>query len=554
MNETIRTIVFVAAGAVAALAAFATRPSTIDSSRAAGANLKQQVVGKPLFPGYTDALLARSLEIKQFDEGTAKIKNFRVEESASGVWTIPSHGGYPADAADQLRSVSEQLAGLEVLGLASEEAADHELFGVNDPTTAAVGATGVGTLITLADAKGNELVNLIVGKSVEGNPNQHFVRKPKEDIVTVTTIDMTKLPTQFDKWIEKDLLKISTFDVSQVTLKDYAILPTETGRMGLLNRMEAALAYDSSKGEWTLQRMLVSSQGGQREVKLGEQEELNKQKLDDLRNGLGDVKIVDVLRKPAGLGNSLRISPDQLTRDQQIDLQDVGFYPQPTPDGKLDIYGANGEVLVETKDGVVYVLRFGDIAENVDLGPPPKTEDGSPPEDQSLKIHRYLFVTTQVASSVLTPPVLEPEPAGPAAEPPQPDDAAKKAGDAKQADEKSDATKPPVLDPKQAELERIRTENKRKMDEYNDKKKKAEVRVKELNARFADWYYVVAEDVYKKIRLVRSDIVKESAGAKEEGFGPDAFRSLEQGGVKGAAAPPPPSTPSFNPGGGFPPM
>ena len=92
------------------------------------------------------------------------------------------------------------------------------------------------------------------------------------------------------------------------------------------------------------------------------------------------------------------------------------------------------------------------------------------------------------------------------------------------------------------------SENERKLNDYNDKKKKAEVRVKELNARFADWYYVVSEDVYKKIRLVRSDIVKESAAAKEEGFGVDAFRKLEEGGVKGASKPTPaPSSPGFPP-------
>ena len=70
------------------------------------------------------------------------------------------------------------------------------------------------------------------------------------------------------------------------------------------------------------------------------------------------------------------------------------------------------------------------------------------------------------------------------------------------------------------------------MNAYRDQRKKAEVRVAELNARFADWYYVVSEDVYKKIHLVRSDIVKESATAKEEGFGIDAFRKLEEEGLK----------------------
>ena len=180
------------------------------------------------------------------------------------------------------------------------------------------------------------------------------------------------------------------------------------------------------------------------------------------------------------------------------------------------------------------------------------------------RIYRYLFVSTQVAPSVLVQPQIEPEPAGPAADPNKPaeeaktDDAAKsdasKTGKTDDKTGKTDDKQAKPIDPKQAELERVRTENKRKMDAYKDKKKKAEVRSKELNARFADWYYVVSEDVYKKIRLGRTDIVKESSGAKEEGFGPDAFRSLEEGGIKGVTKPAAPaSPPNFGgPGGGFP--
>src|SRR5262245_31509664 len=293
MNETIRTAIYVGAGALAALLAFVTRPGLNDvhSGMDPIDDAIRQIVGKPMFPKFTDPVAAKSLKIEQMDEATAKKKSFEVVEQANGVWSIPSHGGYPADAAEQLKSVSEALAGLKAMDYASTRSADHELYGVLDPSTAEVGAKGVGTLVTLADAKGDELVNLIVGKAVAGATNQHFVRKVKEDVVLVTSIDLNKLPTDFEKWIEKDLLKISTFDVAKVTLKDYAILPTEQG-LALSNRMEAKLNYDSSKAEWQLEQMQVSSRDGQKPVKLGEQEELNKQKLDDLRNGLGDLKIV----------------------------------------------------------------------------------------------------------------------------------------------------------------------------------------------------------------------------------------------------------------------
>ena len=70
-----------------------------------------------------------------------------------------------------------------------------------------------------------------------------------------------------------------------------------------------------------------------------------------------------------------------------------------------------------------------------------------------------------------------------------------------------------------SEQEKVRKENQRKLDERKDKLEAAAKRVRELNARFADWYYVISEDVYKKIHLSRSDIIKESDKARDEGFG-----------------------------------
>ena len=540
MHESIRTLAYVCIGALAALAAYASRPS-LDRPELEGA---RGIVGKPLFPDFKDTFDAKSLEIKQFDDATARARAFMVSQNAKGQWTIPSHGGYPADAESQLKAVAEALADLKVVDIVNANsespAADHAQYGVLDPTKAEVGVTGVGTLITMQDAKGNDLIKLIVGKQDANSKDLRFVRKPSEDLVYVTTIDLTKLPTEFDKWIEKDLLKISTFDVARVTLKDYLILPAQGGQMAFLPRMEATLNYDSGKAEWALENgtmTLFSQQGGGpgQPKGLGDQEEINKQKLDDLRNGLGDVKIVDVKRKPGELGNQLKVSKDKLSRENQEALQDYGFFPNPASDGSLDIYGANGEVQVDTKDGVQYVLRFGDIAPQAEIASPASKDksakDKTKGEDE-VKVNRYLFVMTQLAPNVLTPPQLEAEPAGPAdpkpAETPKVDEPAK-AGEEKKADDK-----PAVLDPAQAERERIRKDNERKLNEYRDKKGKAEARVAELNARFADWYYVVSEDVYKKIRLVRSDIVKETTTAKEEGFGPDSFRKLEEEGIKAA--------------------
>ncbi len=542
MNESIRTVVFVAVGAVVALGAYITKPR-LDVS---GPDVDP--TGELLFKGFKDPSIAKSLVIKQFDETIAKANNFVVTQQPTGIWTLPSHGNYPADAESQLKAVAETFSDLKIIGVAAKDNdnKEHELYGVNDPDKAEVGTKGVGALVAMQDGKGNDLLRMIVGKEVAGATNQRFVRKPSEDWVYVTSIDMTKLPTDFEKWIEKDLLKLTTFDVNRVHIKDYLVLPTQGGRMQLVQRMDANLSYDSSRGEqaWKADELWGHSGRNRIPAPLTELEELNKQKLDelnkqkldDLRNALGDLKIVDVRRKPEGLGNSLRVSADKLPPEQRRDLQDLGFFPNDAADGKQEIFGANGEVIIETKDGVQYFLRFGEIKPQTATATSTKKPDsGGKAAEDEVKVNRYLFVSTQVSPAVLAPPQLDPEPAGP--EPAKNEKAAEgeKKDDAKAGEEKKDEAA--IVDPQQAERERIKKENQRKIDAHRDAKTKAERRVAELNARFADWYYVVSEDVYKKIRLTRSDIVKEGATAKDEGFGIDAFRKLEDDGAKGTAKP-----------------
>ena len=53
----------------------------------------------------------------------------------------------------------------------------------------------------------------------------------------------------------------------------------------------------------------------------------------------------------------------------------------------------------------------------------------------------------------------------------------------------------------------VRQENKRLQDEYDAAVKAGKDKVKELNDRFADWYFIISDDVYKKIHLGRADII-----------------------------------------------
>ena len=552
MTEPIRTLVYVGVAAVVGLAAWVTRPSLVAIPVASE-------VGKPLFADFKDSDAATSLEIVQFDENTSALRAFKVAKK-NGLWVIPSHDDYPADAQQQLAEAAAGLIGLNIVGVSSERQADHDDCKVIKPDQAKlqVGDKNVGTLVVLQDAKNKDLVRLIVGDVVPDRPELRFVRKPGQEVVYVTKLSLDKLPTEFDKWIEKDILKLSTFDVTRVSLKDYSILPTETGRGSISPRMEAVAAWNSEQSSWSLEQLRLYSTGDWVDTPLGEQEELNKQKLDDLKNALDDLKIVDVKRKPAGLSEKLKTEGD-IFNDRELfeALAVFGFPPGQLPGmERPDIFAANGEVIVDLKDGVQYHLRFGNVA-----GAETPSLSAKPGEKDEVKLNRYLFVTAQLSPHTLVEPTYDPEPAGPVEAAPaeaKPADAksaegaaaeekkddATKADPAKPDDKKPDA----AADPKAAEREKVKRENDRKRNEYSDKRKKAEARVAELNGRFADWYYVISEDVYKKIHLGRNDLVKEGATARDAGFNVDAFRKLETDGIK----PAPPAPPSGGPGFGGP--
>ncbi len=54
----------------------------------------------------------------------------------------------------------------------------------------------------------------------------------------------------------------------------------------------------------------------------------------------------------------------------------------------------------------------------------------------------------------------------------------------------------------------------------------------------------------RKVHLGRNDLIKEKASAKEEGFGIDSLRQLEQEGIEKKIEPPKQPPTSFMPPGG----
>ncbi len=363
---------------------------------------------------------------------------------------------------------------------------------------------GVGLLVAVKDAKGKELAKLIIGKRVKGTEDQYFVRKPGQPPVYVVKIDPEKFPTEFEKWIERNLLKINTLDIDRVTLKDYSIITTQTlaGPRGKIEeRFEAQVTWDSDQSKWVLDELVQFRNGEKKPTELLPTEELNSQKLNDLKTALGDMKIVGVLRKPTGLGADLKAGADFMNNEEsQTSLMNRGFYLVDIGGGVPEIRAANGEVLVGLKDGVEYVLRFGEIASVAQEG-------------QEGKINRYLFVTARLDESKFPPLQLDPLPGGETTRLPGGRQGRSETRRGRGGQEGRQLRKKPKEEKTDLELERerIRKENQRKQDERDEKLKKANTQIAELNARFADWYYIISEDEYKKVHLGRNDLIAEKS-------------------------------------------
>ena len=463
-----------------------------------------------LFPELTDVQRAASLEVVKYDEELATLQPFKVIQ-AGGVWVLPSHQNYPADAKEHLAAAATELVDLQSLDVVSTSAADHETYGVIEPDPEKIkpGMTGVGELIEIRDAGGSKLARLVVGKedkrpgpSAAGGKKLRFVRKAGQDPVYRVEIDTSKFTTRFDDWIEKDLLKLSPWDVRRAVLDDYSLGALESeGRIRVQqNRKDRIeVAYDDKDQQWTLVGLEAFAGGAEPKLEtLGDGEELAAPRLNDLRNALGDLKIVDVVRKPAGLSAELK-AEEKFTADEEAvrSMQQRGFLPLKSG----DILSTDGETIVGMKDGVEYVLRFG---AGTSVGSGTGTDVVA---DESTG--RYLLVMARFNEGLLEKPLLEEvpadggEPAGAGGKEP----AAEAQGDAadqlKAADE-AEAKAQAALEGRRA----VERENRRRQDDYDAKVKAVQRRVRELNARFADWYYIVPEKEFAKIRLNRAAVVQ----------------------------------------------
>jgi hypothetical protein len=461
MNETKRTIIFGGVAVVLALLAFITAPARVAPDAFFD-------LGEVFFPEFTDPNAAASLEVIDYDQETGAAIPFKVINN-NGKWSIPSHHDYPADGKDRLARTAASVIGIKKDEFRSDNVTDHEFLGVIDPLDETVTTLkGRGQRITLKGSNDEVLADLIISKEdIEGRENFRFVRIPGQKRVYASRMEID-ISTKFNDWIEADLLKVNKSDIDLITLKDYSI---DERTRKVENRDTIVLTKDGS--DWQADKMKSN-------------EEVNKTKVNDMLTALDDIKIVGVRPKPEGLSAALTRTDGEgeLSRGDLLSLQSRGFYL--TNDGSL--LSNEGEVQAQTKDGVVYTLRFGEIVTGTGLAVTAGVSSevsGEDTEDEESGENRYLFVTTEFKADLF------PEPKKPANT-----DFASKA------------------DSLWTEQDRVNKELQDEHDKWAAQIGTGRETSNDLNERFAGWYYVIASSSFDKLHLTRADLVKKKEDEK----------------------------------------
>jgi hypothetical protein len=338
-SELARTLLFVAGAAVLVVAAGVFAPEPASSGIFSD-------TGEEFFPSFRDPAKVAAIEVVDYDEAEAVARPLKVE-LRKGRYVITSHGDYPAEARERMAATAAALVDLKKEAPVSDRWEDHASYSVIDPLDAKnASLSGRGKRVTLRDAGGLKLAELVLGAKAKDREGYRYVRLPgqKRTYAVKTAADPS---AEFADWVEMNLLRVRAADIVKLTLNSYQI-DEQFGR--LMNLQRTVMARDG--GTWSAQANTIAS-------------------------ALASLRVAGARAKPEELAKQLRTRQLALTLDTVMSLRQRGYFIAPT--GAL--LSNEGELIAETNKGVTYVLRFGEVVTD-------STSAAAKPSE-----NRYLFVT-----------------------------------------------------------------------------------------------------------------------------------------------------------------
>lgn len=311
-----------------------------------------------------------ALTVATWDDEAGEAKVFAVKQQG-GRWIIPSHFDYPADGGTRVGRTAGLLA-TKRGRFVTDDPQRFEDLGVIDPTSEpAAKAKERGKRVTLKDASGGNLLDLIVGKyDTEGGAGEHFVREEGSNEVYTAKVDLD-VSTKFIDWVEADLLKLKRDDLRSITVRDYSV---DEAKNRIETRAETALARTATADDWTSPQTPAEK----RVAKTG---------VDALLGELTGLRLAGIRQFRPQLimqaGFFLLEHPEMAARKGALVLA--------MEDGSRRVLIANeGEMAITTREGLVYHLFFGEIAPDEEAKE--KEAKDAKPEDKPKGHNRYMVV------------------------------------------------------------------------------------------------------------------------------------------------------------------
>lgn len=400
-TESLKTILFVGMAGIAALSAgwsyYANRPPQTTGF---------ELVGQPFFENFDDSRTAAYLEISALDEN-GDLQTF-VLQKWQGIWRIPTHSDYPAEAVERLANVSTALIGLTREAVVGRIPDEHRRFGVRDPKELSFGdAETAGTRLLLRDESGRTLADLIIGRAVEQGDlavtdtnfsrprrNEFYVRRVGESQTYKTTLNLS-LSTKFSDWIDTRLIALEAPEVVGLKIDNYQLVNNPRDPLGtsrFKQTVDQVNLMQTESNRWEMQGLDVTKE----RVKEGE--------VNDLIDTLINLEIVGVREKfrhqgKALIGADMRIAeiPELRQDDEQfgrllqsvaLDMSRRGFYLQAPEQGgdvnTLQLISEFGQVSFTTNEGYVFYLDLGKSIEGdskaIEIGSADMELDGQTPD------------------------------------------------------------------------------------------------------------------------------------------------------------------------------
>ncbi len=429
-----------------------------------------------LFESYNGSQV-RGMEIAIFNRDRGALEKIKLVRRGDR-WIIPSKQNYPASQGARIALAINSLSDLKVFEIMSDNQQDHLDYGVVDPEDYQNAASrgSLGTKITLTDRNQKEIASLIVGSPVKDEANiKYFARITNQPNVYVVDYDPRVLSTDFSSWISTNPLQLSqrkadgglevnAADINYYRLKGDPTNPTKD----LFYRAELRPTEDGRMGVPLLETSDPTSKET-RELTATDQQVAQ---LTQMGQFLSRIISNNVKRKDPNAAKAIQSNKPfdpKLTES----MRRYGFINCRNENGNFECDSISGNIRVYSPTGLVMTMSFGDLAGT--------TQDGTG------NLNYVMMITAGVNHDVHKLP-----------------------------EKPENLNEDPTSDENKA--------YQRSLQNAKDKIEAVQNAANELNKIHADWYYIIEDDVIKKLRpeISITQPVKPREDSSENKEEPDA--------------------------------